>query len=343
LSFNEARVIDVIRDVFAPILAEGARGLKDDGAWLPPCPRGHTRVVSLDAIQEERDFSTRLAPLKTAGFRAIVQNLSDLAAMGAKPVGFVWHLAIPKRWLKQNARCLKEFCEGALAACLPLPPSGRGIKGEGVPPPLQFYGGDLSLSDDKFSCAVTIFGDVNGKPLTRQGARAGDILCISHPVGESALGLQILQAAAKKRKNLGDEAAFEKFLQTLSIEEQAAVLRHTHPKAELDLGAALVDVATACVDISDGLAKDLHHLCGASQVGATLGASFSSKSLTSGEEYALLFTLPNEKALQKLQKKFGESGILPIGQITKHVGKIRAKHGNKLRRLAENGYDHFSS
>ena len=274
MSLTESQVIDLIKNIFRPILAPGAKNLLDDGAELPPCPPGHTRVMSLDAFQEHNDFKMGLEPLESAGHRAIIQNLSDLAAMGAKPVGFLWSLEIPPLWLENQALYLKRFCEGAFKTAQENN--------------LEFYGGDLSAAQN-FSCAITVLGDVLGKPLGRQGAQPGDKIYVSRKLGVSA-------------------------------------------GAELKLGQQLVGVARACMDISDGLAKDLARLCAASGVGAHLHTvpnhpqATREQALYGGEDYALLFTAP--------QSQVG----IEIGTITK-APQILLK--NKI--LKPGGYDHFSS
>ncbi len=296
MSLSESQIIELIKAIFEPILAPGAKNLLNDGAELPPVPKGHTRVVSLDAFQEHNDFKIGLGPLESAGHRAITQNLSDLAAMGAKPVGFLWSLELPAAWLQNSARYLRQFCEGALKVC-----QENG---------LEFYGGDLSASRDHFSCAITIFGDVAGKPLGRQGAKPGDKIYVSEALGASAAGL----------KNSSGEG--------LEI--------HLYPKAELQLGQKLLGVATACMDVSDGLAKDLSRLCKASNVGARIHTvpthpeATREQALYGGEDYALLFTAPDSK--------FG----IEIGEITK-APEVLIKTSKGFQILEPGGYDHFSS
>ncbi|MEI6790264.1 MAG: AIR synthase related protein [Myxococcaceae bacterium] len=284
MNLNESQIIDLIKNIFRPILASGAKDLLDDGAELPPCPPGYTRVVSLDAFQEHNDFKIGLGPLESAGHRAITQNLSDLAAMGAKPIGFLWSLELPSSWLENNALYLTQFCTGALKVCQENK--------------LEFYGGDLSASKSHFSCAITIFGDVLGRPLGRQGARPGDKIYVS--------------------RELVDWAA------------------NPYPRAELKLGQELVGLATACMDISDGLAKDLARLCKASGVGAKIhtvpnhAEATREQALYGGEDYALLYTTQESKL-----------GI-EIGEITK-APQILIKNLEGYETLKPGGFDHFKS
>ncbi|MBH2006863.1 MAG: hypothetical protein I8H75_05975 [Myxococcaceae bacterium] len=260
MSLSEAKIISVIKEQLKPILAPGAQELLDDCALLPPVLPGFHRVISQDAFQEKNDFQIGLGPLESAGYRAIIQNLSDIAAAGGTPIGFLWSLEIPESWFQNDLAFLTAFLKGAVAAS----------QSHGV----QFYGGDLSRSALHFSCSITIFGDVKGKPLGRQGARPGDRIYVSRPLGASAAGL----------KNLLD-----------GIDGPANPI-HLYPTAELELGPKLVDIATACMDLSDGLSKDLHTLCSASKVGARVhtlpkhSLASADQALLGGEDYALLFT-----------------------------------------------------
>lgn len=299
MSLTESHILNLIKDTLNPILAPGAKDLLDDGAELPPVPAGHRRVMSLDAFQEHNDFEIGTEPLESVGSRAINQNLSDLAAMGAKPVGFLWSLELPTSWLVHDALYLKQFCQGALKICQ----DNR----------LEFYGGDLSASKNSFSCAITVFGDVAGKPLGRQGAKPGDKIYVSRDLGGAAVKLKHLTLNPSPPCGEGLESP-----------------------AELSLGQQLVGIATACMDVSDGLAKDLSRLCKASNVGARLhtipthpGATIED-ALYGGEDYALLFTA--EKS------QFG----IEIGEITQ-APEILIKTSEGYEVLKSGGFDHFSA
>lgn len=323
-TWNEEKVVKLIKKILAPILAKGAHNLLDDAATLPLCKTKYSRVISCDAFSEDTDFIiNNLSPVKTAGHRAIIQNLSDMAAMGAKPIGFLWSLEIPGNWLINDARLLKQFINGALKVC---------VKNN-----LKFYGGDLSFSASKFACTITIFGDLKGKSLTRSGAKANDILFLSKPVGSSAAGLQdlIKQLDSKRIK------------------------AHLHPKAEINLGQNLVGIASSCMDISDGLSRDLYRLCKASKVSAIVDnvaglidphirdlSNAAQIAFSSGEEYALLFTVPPKK-LKLLSKLPNYNKLVPIGKIVASAKKkqpqVYIRKNSRLVVLEQTGYDHFSS
>lgn len=339
--WSESSIIAQIRKQFRDILAEGARDLIDDGAWLPPCTDSSTRVISCDTFVEEVDFSLSLSPAYTAGHRVVVQNLSDLAAMGAKPLGFLWSLEIPKSWLENKGTLLWQFCEGAKNVC--------------TQENLSFYGGDLTNDPHRFGCSITIVGDVAGTPLSRQGANPGDVICLSRPVGASQKGLSLLFQARKQAKyNLGDPESFKSFLVQQEPNVRDAILNHLEPSAEIRLGQLIKEFATSCIDISDGFAKDLHRLCQASSVGAIVDsfelARHSSSTnkkehdyaLFGGEEYALLFTVSNN-TFQTLKYDGLQSQIIPVGKIVDNPGSVIIRNNSKDHTLPARGYDHFES
>lgn len=309
--WTEESVIDVIRESLSGCIAEGAHGLVDDAALLPKAESGATRVISCDAMQEGTDFSRELSSVDTAGHRAIIQNLSDLAATGASPVGFVWSLEVPELWLKKKAHLLRQFCDGAAKAS----------KSAG----LLFYGGDLSFSKKRFACAITILGDVDGLPLSRRGAKVGDAIYVSRPLGLSAYGLDVLRAGTAQK---------------------SAIEAHLWPSAEIELGKKLVGVAGACMDVSDGLTKDLSRLCKASEVGAELDNLSAALhpllprkkarqyALEGGEDYALLFTAASARRVPK--------GCIRIGRIIAEP-RIWERSAKTRTPLSPQGYDHFAS
>jgi thiamine-monophosphate kinase len=330
--WSEESVVDLIRESFTGCLAEGARDLIDDGAWLPKVSAYATRVISCDAFQEGNDFLLHLSPVQSAGYRAVVQNISDLAAMGAAPVGFVWSLEVPALWLKARGALLSEFCDGAAKACRMYD--------------LRFYGGDLSFSSDRFGCTITILGDVEGKPHSRRGAKPGDVIYVSRPLGLSSFGLSVLFEKLGARKQTMSEAKFEVFLSKLSQEKNSGVKTHLWPEAEIKLAQKLLGSATACMDISDGLGRDLYRLCNASKVGAELdnlkaafhpdlpGAKAYEYAIHGGEEFALLFTAPPKFKAPKR--------CVRIGKVTSKLG-IYELDGTQRKKIAPKGYDHFTS
>lgn len=322
MSLDEATLIHLVATAFEGLVPRGALGFVDDAAALPPAAAGSTRVVTTDMVVEGIDFARALGPLESAGYRALVQNASDLAAMGARPVGFVWSLALPRAWLDEGAASVRRFSQGA----------ARAAREHG----LALFGGDLSGTDGPMTCAVTAFGDVDGAPLLRSGARPGDAVYVSGTLGGSAAGLEVL---------LGKGS---------SPDEERACQRHLWPVAETTLGPALVGRATACIDVSDGLALDLARLCKASGVGAELddvsaafdpaagqGDEAKRRALEGGEEYRLLFTLPRGDTLDGLISAEGGPPIA-IGHLVEGEGLHERHADGTTQLLTPRGWDHFA-
>jgi thiamine-monophosphate kinase len=319
---SEDAIVSSLRKAFRGLVAKGALGLTDDAAVMPEVPRGHTRVVSTDMVVEEVDFACDLYPARLAGHRVMLQNLSDLAAMGARPVGFVWSLAIPQKWTKGPA--LAQFFAGAARLCRLFD--------------LPLYGGDLSGTSGPFAASVTIFGDVPGTPLTRDGARPGDGVYVSASgVGAAASGLAtLLQRRVQGRPARG---AFPAYLGALPQASRRTVRSYLERTPEIALGQLLVRHASACLDVSDGLGKDLGRLAKASSVRLDLStpALLAARSkhapanltalalLDSAEEYVLAFTA--RRAVEGAHR----------------IGEVRAGRGVFLdgRAYTSTGFDHF--
>jgi thiamine-monophosphate kinase len=264
-------------------------------------------------LVEDVDF-TRSVPLRFIARKSLAVNLSDLAAMGAQPRYAVVALGLPE-WVNV------EMLTDALAE------AAREYD-------IEIVGGDLSKSD-KLVIAITAIGETK-QPLLRSGAKAGDRIYVSRPLGGAAAGLAFLG------KPLDDMPyALREFA-------QSAVQRQIDPRPELELGQKLAGIATACIDISDGLSTDLDHLCEASNVGAEIareripvfpgllesGLNVRDAVLNGGEEYALLFTSRLREA--ELSARTGR----PVYAI----GKIVPERGVKLdgEPLPPRGWDHFA-
>lgn len=310
---SEQSLVDALRRLF--FVAPGALDLKDDAALLPHVP-GRQRVVTTDLVVEGVDFDRALYPAVYAGMRAMTQNLSDLGAMGATPLGFVWSLAVPPSWSEAE---LLDFARGAA-----------------VPAKLarlSLYGGDLSRTDGPLVCSITAFGDVEGAPLLRSGARPGDRLFLSAPLGASAAGLRRLRQGDAPL----DPAAFRAWLTELPELEARAVRAHLQPV--LPDGASLVGHASACMDVSDGLSLDAHRLAHASRVRLELdeldaavdSAATRDDALSGGEDWALLFAARGSPPIDAVR----------IGSVEAAVAPEEVGVWLDGERLEPRGWEHF--
>ena len=265
---------------FAPISGPGADGLRDDAARLAPTP-GHDLVVTADAIVAGVHFFPDDPPGSLAR-KALGVNLSDLAAKGADPRGFLLTLALPEDWTEA---WLEAFAAGLAAASA----DGR----------CPLLGGDTVRADGGLMIAVTAFGEAPaGAMVRRPGVCEGDVLCVTGTIGDAALGL-----AAR----LSPDAPWASAL----APDERGVLRdrYLHPQPRSGLAPALRRHARAAMDVSDGLAGDLAKMLGLERMTArvriadvplsrparralALDPSLIRTVLTGGDDYEILCAVP---------------------------------------------------
>jgi thiamine-monophosphate kinase len=298
-------------------------GIGDDGAVLA-CPPGHELVAVTDTLVEGAHFP-RGSPADSIGHRALAVNLSDIAAMGAVPAWALLALTLPRveeSWLAEFARGF-----GALARQYEV----------------ALIGGDTTAGP--LCVTVQVLGFVPaGRALLRGGARPGDALLVSGTPGDAAAGLALEQG----RLNVRDPS-------------QAAALRRRFlfPEPRLELGAALRGLASACIDVSDGLLGDLGKLARASGCGATLDIESLPLSsaleaacgetrarelaLTGGDDYELLFAVPPDR-VEALQRELppAEWRYARIGAMTALPG-VQVRRGGVVIDFSHSGYDHFGA
>ena len=280
-------------------------------------------------------FPEGLDPRRAAR-RLLAVNLSDLAAVGARPRSAFLALAGP------SERLFRGFLDGLVAAC----------REAGV----ELAGGDLARTE-RLHASLTVTGELppRGRWVRRDAARPGDRLWLGGTVGESAAGRLVLAAGAGvagRGIDLPPELAAPR---ALARAARRAVRRHLAPRPQLELGAWLGRRRrAAAIDISDGLALDLHRLLEASRVGATLeaerlplaeragelaarlGRTALELALTGGEDYVLLFALAPSATPPEA------AGCRAIGTVT--GGRtVHLRHGGRTRRLEAAGWDHLAS
>ena len=288
---------DLIRRFFQRPAADGVEvGVGDDCAVLVPTPGMHW-LVSSDMLVEGRHFLSTVDPVRL-GHKALAVNLSDLAACGATPRGFTLALALPR----VDEAWLTGFAEGLWALA----------NASGCP----LVGGDTTQGP--LNLCITVFGEAPpGQALLRRGARVGDEIWVSGRLGDARLALEVFRG----RVALG-AAEFE--------QARAAMER---PTPRLALGQALRGIATAALDVSDGLLGDLGHILAASGVGARIDVDALPRSavlaaqpsalqreclLAGGDDYELVFTAPAGARLPD------------VGVPLTRIGRIEAAPGLRV-------------
>jgi thiamine-monophosphate kinase len=296
-------------------------GVGDDGAVLE-CPQGAQLVAAIDSLVEEVHFP-KGSPARSIGHRALAVNLSDLAAMGAQPAWALLALALPAAdevWLAQFSAGLDALARQH---------------------EVMLVGGDTT--GGKLCVTVQIMGFVpRGAALTRSGGQPGDEVFISGTPGDAAAGLLLEQS----RLTVPDAAHAQWLLE-----------RFRYPTPRVALGVALRGLASACIDVSDGLLGDCGRLaeasgCGVSLDYASLPVSEALRAavgeerarelaLTGGEDYELCFTVPAAKL-----KEF--AARCPAAQFGwSRIGALRAQRGALVQRgasvmqVSHRGFDHF--
>jgi len=308
-----------------------AIGIGDDCAVLN-VPPGYQLVVSTDSLVVGTHFFSD-SPADELAWRLVGASVSDLAAMGAIPAWLSLAVTLPDvdhEWLSLFSSGLHDACQE------------YGI---------QLIGGDTTRGS--LSLTATVHGWVPaGMALMRSGAQAGDLVCVSGTLGDSRGGLYLLE----KQKGLAAEPAVDMF----SPDAQYLIDRFYRPVPRLALGEALLDTATACIDISDGLIGDIEHLLTSSQVGMDISADClpcsaalvrlvgneqaAMWSLTGGEDFELCFTVAptDELKLQAIRQRTGVP-IRVVGTITADANEriVRGIDATTLSSLT--GYRHFTS
>ncbi|MCC5946220.1 MAG: thiamine-phosphate kinase [Bernardetiaceae bacterium] len=310
-------------------------GIGDDAAIVSP-PASHELLVSTDMLMEGVHFDLSYVPLRHLGYKAMAVNISDIAAMNAHVSQVVVSLAMSNRF---SVEAIEELYEGMKLAC-----DTYGI---------DLVGGDTSNSRQGLVISVTAIGFATPEKIVRRsGAQPGDLLCVSGDLGAAYLGLQILE----REKQV--------FMQTPDVQPdltdfEYVVGRQLKPEPRIDMVERFEKLGimpSAMIDISDGLASEVLHICKKSNCGAVvfedhlpihkdtydtaekLNMSVITAVLNGGEDYELLFTIP-QKDYQKIE-------LDPFIQIIGHIDKpdkgasVRMRSGQFIDMKAQ-GWNHF--
>lgn len=315
-SKNNPGEFELIRQFFCsgfPVDDNTQLGIGDD-ASIVSLPPGYSLVQSIDTQVADVHFPAQ-APAHLIAQRALRCAVSDLAAMGAIPQGFHLALTLPG----SDAVWLKDFSDGLKKAAHELK--------------IALIGGDTTSGQQLvISVAVQGWGlsdsQGNNLALTRCGARPGDHIYLSGPIGSAAIALpQVLN-------NPSDTSGHAR--------------QYYFPRVHLSLGQALLNKASACIDISDGLLQDAGHLARASEVqlhidsAAVLVADIQQQALclTGGDDYQLLFTVPDDIRIAELNRQFPD--LHRIGSVCSGSG-IQLNGSSQLQQACKNraGFNHF--
>jgi thiamine-monophosphate kinase len=311
-------------------------GIGDDAAVIKQLG-GRETVITADLLIEEIDFRRSTMPPRLLGHKALAVSLSDIAAMGARPRWALVSLGVPREVWDSNF--IDDFYDGFFALA-----DYYGV---------ALVGGDVSRAPDKIIVDSIVVGEVKrGRAVLRSGARPGDHIFVTGTLGGAAAGFRFLEHGAR----LGEESSFGR----KGREIERLLLRHLRPEPRAAWGALLgaEHLATAMIDLSDGLSSDLAHLCRESRTGALIEASRLpinpsvkrvcgrraldplALALHGGEDFELLFTI-RPRDLRHLPRRLGGVPATYIGDVTHRTGRVQILEGSRKWTLQPQGYAHF--
>ena len=317
---DEDALVKEIARHFLPGSGQGVRlGIGDDAALWKPRP-GFAGILTSDWFLEGSHFLREKHPPDSLGWKCLARAASDIAAMGGTPRCFLLNLGLPAA---ASEKWLKSFLAGLRRAAKSLD--------------CVLAGGDTTRSQ-RILISVTVIGEIReGQEVLRSGARPGDLLYVSGTLGEAEHGLRLL------RKSRGKVSA-----------ENKPLRKHLYPEPRVELGGWLAErkLATAMMDVSDGLSSDLPRLCAASGVGALIDPdklplprgidreTARQLAMHGGDDYELLFTVASHK-VASLSANFRKLQLTPIGKITKERGVRMIGNDGKQEPLRVAGWDPF--
>ncbi len=326
-SIGEFGLIEKIARIAAAADPLVVKAIGDDAAVIS-LDRGNCLLVTTDILKEGVHFKQEFSSAFVLGKKCLSVNLSDIAAMGGTPDYYFVSLAIPPA---TDYTFIRDLYRGMAAQARRFG--------------AHLLGGDTTASQDSMVISITLLGKAPANQvLYRHGAIPGDLVYVTGTLGDSALGLAMLQKGKGGAKN-------------------ALVQRHIDPQPRIDAGQAIArsHAASSMMDISDGLLGDLRHIMKQSAVGARifldrlpLSAAYRTccpeyaknyylPALSGGEDYELLFTVPaaREKKVQMISKRLGLA-MTGIGEITHRRQGLKTIgiHGKPVR-LQETGFRHF--
>jgi len=333
-ALGEFGLIDRLTRGFETVQPSTLKGVGDDAAVIDSM--GKKTVISTDLLVEGIHFDLVYTPLKHLGYKSVVVNLSDIYAMNAEPQQITVSLALSSRF---TVEALEELYAGIKQAC-------HHYK-------IDLVGGDTTSSQSGLVISVTAIGVANEEDLVyRNGAKEGNLICVTGDLGAAYLGLQILEREKRIYLEHPD-------IQPELEDADYLIGRQLKPEAQKDAIAYFKEMGikpTAMMDLSDGLSSDIMHLCTQSGVGCqifegevplsedtyNMALKFNLDPITcalnGGEDYELLFTIEAEDET----KLGGDEAFSIIGQITqKEDGYILVTKSNNRHPLKAQGWNHF--
>ncbi|HQU85869.1 MAG TPA: thiamine-phosphate kinase [Pyrinomonadaceae bacterium] len=300
----------------------------DDCAVLPKDSKTDS-VITTDLLVEDIDFRLSWTKPEFLGHKSLAVSLSDIAAMGAKPVWSMISIGVPETIWKTDF--VDKFYDGYM----------RLAQKFGV----ELIGGDVSKTPDKIVIDSIVSGEVKrGKAILRSNAQVNDLIYVTGNLGGASLALKLLENG----ENFDDS------------EYQNLLLKQLAPNPQIEIGNILQNenLATSMIDLSDGISSDLFHICSASKVGAKIfqenlpiaSEILESKNeienkfslaLNGGEDFELLFTVDPKKKFQ-LENALKNYQISLIGEITANAEIIELIRNSKTEILTPKGFQHFA-
>lgn len=294
----------------------------DDCAILPKDSETDL-IITADMLVEDVDFRLEWTTPQLLGHKAIAVSLSDIAAMGGTPKWAMLSIGVPERIWKT------KFVDRLYDGWFRLARQHK----------VELIGGDVSRSPDKLVLDSIVLGQVRkGKAIRRSGAKPGDSIFVTGSLGAAARGLQLLESGGRYAKLRGGS--------------RSLLTRQLTPTPRVEIGKFLGSrtLATSMIDISDGLAADLHHICDASGVGAVIylddlpldkSLDLTTRenielALSGGEDFELLFT-----SKRKSFRDVDSTTITRIGEVNEHTGIVELESDGERRDLPRKGYRHF--
>ena len=327
---------DFINSIRKRVASSIVTGIGDDAAVFRS-NSGKETVVSVDLLIEDIDFRRTTTPPYLLGHKALAVSLSDLAAMGSRPLSALVSIGVPEDVWQT------DFVDRLYDGWLDL------ANRYGV----QLIGGDTSRAHEHIVIDSIAIGECSaGMAVKRSGATAGDHIFVTGSLGAAAAGLRLIERGAHlAEQNLADED---------SQKLDHVLLRQLRPDPRVGWGMVLGEekLATAMIDLSDGLSSDLNHLCEASSVGALIDSSSLpidervvdlcgrraldplQLALHGGEDFELLFTVKPEN-VARLPRRVDGVEIKRIGMIQSSSAGVMISEGSRTWELAPGGWKHF--